>query len=153
LPLYAKREPIFQDVLIFHARGKGKSRETAVMPEVLTPLNILRNLFLLEQGREPEKPDPVFANLKGLPIRSFKAGLNPLLVAAGLRTASDGRLRDSFSFRHLYFTQQIHEDVNQHMLARNGGTSTKMIDTYYSKIRPTDEAEKLTPDWFKHRLF
>ena len=152
LPLCAQREPILQDVLIFHARGKGKSRETAIMPEVLTPLNILRNLFMLEQGREPEKVDPVFANLKGLPIRSFKAGLNPLLVAAGLRTASDGRLRDSFSFRHLYVTQQIREDVNHHMLARNAGTSTKMIDGFYSKIRATDEVAKLTPDWFKHRL-
>src|SRR5690606_3615161 len=153
LPLYREREPIIQDVLIFHARGKGKARESAVMPEVLTPLNILRNLFMLEQGRAPEKTDPVFANYKGEAIRSFKASLTPLLEAAGLRIAPDGRLRDSFSFRHCYVTQQIHEDVNHHMLARNAGTSTKMIDTFYSKIRATDEAAKLTPDWFKHRLF
>lgn len=153
LPLYREREPIIQDVLIFHARGKGKARESAVMPEVLTPLNILRNLFMLEQGRAPEKTDPVFANYKGEAIRSFKASLTPLLEAAGLRIAPDGRFRDSFSFRHFYVTQQIHEDVNHHMLARNAGTSTKMIDTFYSKIRATDEAAKLTPDWFKHRLF
>jgi integrase len=146
------RFDVFQDVIVIHARGKGKQRETATMPEVLTPLNLLRNLFLLEVKREPNKDDPVFFNVSGTRVRSFKHGLSTLLEAAELRVAPDGRLRDSFSFRHLYMTQQIREDVNHHMLARNAGTSTKMIDNFYSKVRATEEITKLTPDWFGHRL-
>jgi integrase len=149
---WPERFDLFQDVIVIHARGKGKERETATMPEVLTPLNLLRNLFRLEIKREPQKDDQVFFTEKGVRVRSFKHGLSELLIAAELRTAPDGRLRDSFSFRHLYMTQQIREDVNHHMLARNAGTSTKMIDNFYSKVRATEEIAKLTPDWFGRRL-
>ena len=65
---------------------------------------------------------------------------------------SDGKIRDSFSFRHFYITQQIREGVGHHLLGRNVGTSSKMIDAYYSKIRPIDEIAQLIPDWSKKRL-
>lgn len=141
------------ETIVLHVRGKGKERETATMPEILTSLNILRQLFLLELAREPSANDPVFCNADGTSIRSFKIGLKHLLDAAGLRETNDGRRRDSFSFRHFYITQQVRHNVNPHVLARNAGTSTQMIDQYYSKIRPTEEVKKLTPDWFGHRLF
>jgi len=74
------------------------------------------------------------------------------LFAADLRVARNGKIRDSFSFRHFYITQQIREGVGHHLLGRNVGTSSKMIDAYYSKIRPTDEIAQLIPDWSKKRL-
>lgn len=141
-----------QNILVFHVRGKGKERETATMPEILTSLNLLKNVFMLEVGREPDGDDPVFANADGSAIKSFKVGLAQLLDAAELRTVDDGRQRSSFSFRHFYITQQIRNNVNPHVLARNAGTSTQMIDQYYSKIVATDEVSKLTPDWFGTRF-
>jgi integrase len=135
------------EIVVLHARGKGKMREVATMPEVLTPINLLKNIFILEVGREPAKSDFVFSNADGTGIRTFKHGLNALLEAAGLKYASDGRKRDSFSFRHFYLTQMLRESVHPHLLAINAGTSTKMIDAFYSKVRPTEEAKKLAPDW------
>lgn len=142
----------FSDVTVIQARGKGKERELAAMPETLTFFNLLRSLFYVATNGMPEDDDPVFFNHQGQRIRSFKKGLAELLEAAGLRTTRDGRTRDSFSFRHFYITQQIREGVGHHLLGRNVGTSSKMIDAYYSKIRPTDEIAQLIPDWTKQRI-
>lgn len=140
------------DVTVIQARGKAKERELAAMPETLTFFNLLRSLFYLAAGAMPQNDDPVFFNHQGQRIRSFKKGLAELLEAAALRSTADGRTRDSFSFRHFYITQQIREGVGHHLLGRNVGTSSKMIDAYYSKIRPTEEIHQLIPDWNKQRL-
>lgn len=142
----------FCDVTVIQARGKGKDRELAAMPETLTFFNLLRSLFYVATGEMPKGDDPVFFNHQGKRIRSFKKGMAELLKDAGLRTARDGRTRDSFSFRHFYITQQIREGVGHHLLGRNVGTSSKMIDAYCSKIRPTEEIVKLIPDWTKQRM-
>ena len=85
----------FCDVTVIQARGKGKDRELAAMPETLTFFNLLRSLFYVATGKMPEGEDPVFFNHQGERIRSFKGGLAELLEAAGLRTARCGwpRLR------------------------------------------------------------
>ncbi|MGC1495418.1 MAG: tyrosine-type recombinase/integrase [Sulfitobacter sp.] len=142
----------FCDVTVIQARGKGKERELAAMPETLTFFNLLRSLFYVANDEMPGDDDPVFFNHEGKRIRSFKSGLAKLLIAADLRVARNGKLRDSFSFRHFYITQQIREGVGHHLLGRNVGTSSKMIDAYYSKIRPTDEIAQLIPDWTKQRM-
>lgn len=138
---------------VIQVRGKGKEREMVPLPEVMTHLNMLRNLFQLEFKREPDDADPVFFSHDGSPIKSFKKGLAALLEAAGLRTTPDGRMRDSHSFRPFYISQQIREGVNPHMLIRNTGTSGKMVNAHYNKILPTEEIGKLTPDWLKSRPF
>ncbi|MEF2554440.1 hypothetical protein VQ042_24540 [Aurantimonas sp. A2-1-M11] len=51
----------------------------------------------------------------------------------------------------LSITEDIHGGVDVHMLARNAGTSTQMIDRFYSKLVPTSSISTLTPDWLKHR--
>lgn len=142
----------FCEVMVIQARGKGKERELAAMPETLTFFNLLKSLFYVAIGEMPGDNDPVFFTHDGKRIRSFKSGLAKLLTAADLRVARNGKLRDSFSFRHFYITQQIREGVGHHLLGRNVGTSSKMIDAYYSKIRPTDEIAQLIPDWTKKRL-
>ena len=108
----------FCEVIVIQARGKGKDRELAAMPETLTFFNVLRSLFYLVAEEMPGDGDPVFFNHQGERIRSFKKGLAELLEAADLRQSRDGRLRDSFSFRHFYITQQIREGVGHHLLGR-----------------------------------
>lgn len=78
------------------ARGKGKERELAAMPETLTFFNLLKSLFHVAKGEMPGDDDPVSFNHNGERIRSFKKGLAELLIAAGLRVARNGKLRDSF---------------------------------------------------------
>jgi hypothetical protein len=70
-----------------------------------------------------------------------------------LKSVSEARVRE------YEFSQDDPTGKNQktyqdrlHLLGRNVGTSSKMIDAYYSKIRPTDEIAQLIPDWSKKRL-
>ncbi|MEP2946570.1 MAG: hypothetical protein ABJN11_08025 [Lentilitoribacter sp.] len=86
------------DATVIQVRGKGKEREMVPLPEILTHLNILRNLFHMELRRVPNDDDPDFANPNGTAVQSVKSGLAELLKAANLRTSADGRLRDSGSF-------------------------------------------------------
>lgn len=139
------------DAIVLQVRGKGKSREMVSQPEALSYFNLLRNICALELGRDVESDDPVFTNREGARAASYKKGLVELLDAAKLRFNREGRRRDSFSFRHLYITEQIHGGVDVHMLARNAGTSTQMIDRFYSKFLPTSSISTLTPDWLQHR--
>lgn len=140
------------DALIIQARGKAKERELAPQPECLIFLDTLRNIFMLQAKRQPTGKEPVFFNNNGERIVSFKKGLAALLTAAGLREHSDGRLRDSGSFRPFYISQQIRAGVNTQLLIRNSGTSEKMVVNHYNKIRPSEEIAKLTPDWQMHRM-
>ncbi len=71
----------------------------------------------------PKDDDPVFFNYKGERIRSFKKGLAELLIAADLRVGRNGKLRDSFSFRHFYITQQIREGVEHRHTCVSGDGS------------------------------
>lgn len=140
------------DMVVIQARGKGKERETVAQPEVMSFLKTMKELFYLDVGRFPTGVDPVFANAKGEPIKSYKIGLAELLSAAELRFTPDGRRRDSGSFRPFYISQQIREGVNPHILIRNVGTSGKMVMEHYNKILPAEEIDKLTPDWLNQRV-
>ena len=62
----------FCDVTVIQARGKGKERELAAMPETLTFFNLLRSLFYVATNAMPKDDDPVFFNHQGQRIRSFK---------------------------------------------------------------------------------
>ena len=43
-----------------------------------------------------------------------------------------------YSLRHFYVSKAVAAGVNTLILARNTGTSTKMIETTYAKFLPTD---------------
>lgn len=140
---------LIYDALVLQVRGKAKEREMAAMPQTLTSLNAQREIFMLQTGREPVPNDPVFFNHYGVRIKRIGKGLSELLKAAGLRTHSSGRLRDSRSFRHFYITQQLRVGVSHHNLGRNTGTSIKMLDEVYSHVQPTDQIKELIPNWMK----
>lgn len=139
------------NAIIIQARGKGKHRELAAQPECQVYIDFLKNIFMLQEKREPTKSDPLFINNDGKRMGSFKKGLAELLIAADLRE-DNGRFRDSGSFRPFYISQQIREGVHTQLIIRNVGTSEAMVNKHYNKIRATDEIAKLTPDWQKRRL-
>ena len=74
--------------------------------------------------------------------KSFREGLNSLLLDAGLKTKKIGNefvKRDSKSFRHTYILFQIKNGVSATDIAKNLDTSTEMIDKFYTANVQTDE--------------
>jgi len=68
-----------------------------------------------------------------------------LLNEAKLRYAEDGARRDFKSFRHSYIVFRLLEGVDVYILAKNCGTSVKIIEAHYGKhLTPRMKSEELT---------
>lgn len=129
-----------------YAHGKGKMRDFVPSSAVIEYLEILRVLFQQENGRAPNGEDPVFASSTGAPIGSFRKGLDALLVASGLLMDHKGKKRSSGSFRHFYITEMKRKGIDTDLLSLNVGTSPRMIQQNYSKVRAVEERAKLDID-------
>ncbi|MCC1494674.1 site-specific integrase [Cognatishimia sp. F0-27] len=62
--------------------------------------------------------------------RSFKAFLREF----DMETGSDGKVRTLYSFRHFYATQGLSKGFSTHILSKQMGNSTQMLDRFYSKL-------------------
>ena len=62
--------------------------------------------------------------------RSFKAFLRDF----DMETGSDGKVRTLYSFRHFYATQGLSKGFSTHILSKQMGNSTQMLDRFYSKL-------------------
>ena len=68
-------------------------------------------------------------------VNSFREGLNSLLDDANLKTKKIGDAivrRDSKSFRNTFIQFMLDKGVTAHAIAKNCGTSTTMIDKFYT---------------------
>jgi integrase len=68
-------------------------------------------------------------------VNSFREGLNSLLNEANLKTKKIGDAivrRDSKSFRNTFIQFMLDKGVSAHAIAKNCGTSTAMIDKFYT---------------------
>ena len=74
-------------------------------------------------------------------IASLNRAFNPLLNKLGLKIGSDGKERTLYSLRHYYATQDLKRGVSTHILSKQIGTSTAMIDKHYSKLSPMLNAD------------
>jgi len=74
-------------------------------------------------------------------IASLNRAFNALLDNLKLKTGADGRTRTLYSLRHYYVTRDLARGVNSHLLAKQVGNSTAMIDKHYSKISLTMNAD------------
>src|SRR6266403_231490 len=73
-----------------------------------------------------------------------------LLIESGLQTSSSGIRRSTYCFRHTYATFRLTEGVDVYFLAKQMGTSVKMIEDYYGHITPAKNAERILqgiPGW------
>lgn len=64
--------------------------------------------------------------------RSFKAFLDEHNMVKG----SDDKVRTLYSFRHFYATQGLAKGFSTHILSKQMGNSTQMLDRFYSKVSP-----------------
>jgi integrase len=59
---------------------------------------------------------------------------NTLLEDLSLKVGSDDKERTLYSLRHYYATQDLSRGMSTHLLAKQLGNSTKMLDQHYSKV-------------------
>lgn len=130
----------------FNVRGKSKYRE------LIAPHSVAEYLDRIRSISKSTKPDDfVFTSYDGTPNTSYyKEPIRSLLKEAGLLKGTTGTDRSAYSFRHTYATFRLMEGVDVYFLAKQMGTSVKMIEDYYGHITPstsTDQILQGMPGW------
>ena len=91
-------------------------------------------------GRESHN---IFQMQKELPVRFFNDKFTALLNFAKLSEDTAGQRRTLYSLRHTYATQALLSGTDIHTLAKQMGTSVRMLELHYSKLTATMAAERL----------
>jgi len=127
-------------------RGKGKHRNLVAATNVATYFERFREI---SKASKPE--DFVFSNEEGKPARTlYHSLIEKLLIESALQNSSSGSRRSTYCFRHTYATYRLMEGVDVYFLAKQMGTSVKMIEDYYGHITPAKNAERILqgiPGW------
>jgi integrase len=83
-------------------------------------------------------------------LRPYYSLIERLLIQSGLQTGSSGARRSTYCFRHTYATFRLTEGVDVYFLAKQMGTSVKMIEDHYGHITPVKNADRILlglPGW------
>ena len=78
-----------------------------------------------------------------------------LFMESGLQKSSSGSSRSTYCFRHTYATFRLTEGVDVYFLAKQMGTSVKMIEDHYGHITPVKNADRILlglPGWQSNQL-
>lgn len=133
-------------LVILHVRGKGKFRDLVAAGNVAEYLERVRAV-----SRATAPDDAVFTTDKGDPASTlYEALIEDLLEKSELRVSGSGKLRSTYCFRHTYATFRLTEGVDVYFLAKQMGTSVKMIEDHYGHITPVKNAERILqglPGW------
>jgi len=129
-----------------YVRGKSKHRTLVAASNVVTYLERVR-----ENSHATNSGDHVFTTIEGQPARTlYHSLMESLLAESGLLMSSSGSRRSTYSFRHTYATFRLSEGVDVYFLAKQMGTSVKMIESHYGHITPVKHAERILkglPGW------
>ena len=80
----------------------------------------------------------------------YRSLIEDLLTKSGLLHSVSGSRRSAYCFRHTYATFRLIERIDVYFLAKQMGTSVKMIEDYYGHITPAKNAERILqgiPGW------
>lgn len=147
--------------VVMNVRGKKKYRELIAAGSVATYLERVRALFIEAKRRRnpkasdeelaPKPNDAIFTTYEGEGSTTlYDAPVADLLEFSGLLYSSNGSRRSTYCFRHTYATFRLMEGVDVYFLAKQMGTSVKMIEEYYGHITPSKNAERILqgiPGW------
>ena len=109
---------------------KGKTGERDVIPRASTTKYIER---LIARKTEPQPDDWLFAMADGSQVITLIDQFNAVLKLAGIERNSFGDKYTLYSLRHFYATMALNKNVPIYAVARNMGTSVKIIESYYGK--------------------
>jgi integrase len=90
------------------------------------------------------KDQPLFATLDGRTIKTFAGEFTSWLKFAGLLTNPRGEKRTIYCCRHTYMTEALAVGHSIHVVAKQCGTGTGMIDRFYSKVSSSLNASQLS---------
>ena len=85
----------------------------------------------------------LFGAQNDLPVRFFNDTFAKLLAFGKLTEDRAGLARTLYSLRHTYATQALLAGTDIHTLAKQMGTSVRMLELHYSKLTATMAADKL----------
>jgi integrase len=129
-----------------NVRGKGKFRTLVAASNVATYLDRIREI-----SKRTELDDFVFVTDEGQMARTLYYSLvERLLIESGLQTSSSGSRRSTYCFRHTYATFRLSEGVDVYFLAKQMGTSVKMIEDHHGHVTPVKNADRILqglPGW------
>lgn len=132
--------------VVLHVRGKDKFRDLVAASNVATYLERVR-----ETSAATGPDDAVFTTENGEPASTlYESLIETLLEKSELRVSSSGKLRSTYCFRHTYATFRLTEGVDVYFLAKQMGTSVKMIEDHYGHITPVKNAARILqglPGW------
>jgi len=137
-----------QDVefVVLNVRGKDKFRSLVASRDVKKYLD-----RIAEISKATKPDDFVFTNHKGTSSLSLYHDLiERLFIDSKLLMSSSGSRRSTYCFRHTYATYRLMEGVDVYFLAKQMGTSVKMIEDHYGHITPVKNAERILqgmPGW------
>ncbi|MFD1508179.1 hypothetical protein [Lacimonas salitolerans] len=135
------------------------ARDRAVRPfERQVELNPELSSMTLHEVIDAKLDEYVFVTRLGQ--RAARANLarnfEKLLDRLGLVYGADEKKRTLYSWRHFYATLDLQRGVSTHVLSRQMGNSTGVLDRFYSKLSPfmnpglhsgrTDRQEKRVSD-------
>ena len=102
-------------------------------------------------SKHTQPSDHVFCTEEGGVSRTLYYSLvERLLIESGLQKSSSGSRRSTYCFRHTYATFRLTEGVDVYFLAKQMGTSVKMIEDHYGHITPVKNADRILlglPGW------
>jgi integrase len=132
--------------VVLSVRGKKKSRDLVAASNVAEYLDRVRELS------KATNPDHyVFTTFEGKPAGTlYRIPLEILLTESKLRVSSSGSRRSTYCFRHTYAYFRLTEGVDVYFLAKQMGTSVKMIEDHYGHINPVKNADLILqglPGW------
>ena len=129
-----------------NVRGKGKFRQLVAASNVASYLDRIK---ALSKATKPD--DFVFTTSTGKQNADLYGSLiESLLTESALLHSSSGSRRSTYCFRHTYATFRLMEGIDVYFLAKQMGTSIKMIEDYYGHITPAKNAERILqgiPGW------
>jgi integrase len=141
-----------QRYLAIYPNGKTGPREAIARDRVLNYLDRQRALnprlrkMTLAQVIDAKLDEWVFCNREGEKESAPDIARNfeTLLDHLNLKHGPDGKPRTLYSFRHFYATLDLQRGVSTHLLSRQLGNSTAMLDRFYSKLAPRMNADTLS---------
>ena len=134
-----KRKVLYATVL-----GKTGEREMVFQPVCETYFDRLKTFRIDELGKSVSPKEYIFCKKDGSPIQSFRKSYDRLLKNLNLQFNNRGNKRTIYSLRHTYATFRLEDEVNPHLLARQMGTSVKMLEEHYGQTRGKLVAQQIT---------
>jgi integrase len=101
-------------------------------------------MALTRDAQRKRKDQPLFATPDRRRINSVAGQFSRWLRFAGLTTNPRGERRTIYSCRHTYMTEALAAGHSVHVIAKQCGTGTDMIDRFYSKVSASMNASQLS---------